>query len=156
MQTRTFAISLALLIPLASTAAAASSTAAIITTIRGAIGAANADDATKVNSYFTPVSDVVDDFAPYHWGGSNAAAAWWSALNRVNGAMHVTGIHATILTVAQLRVSGDNAYAVVPLSISYLLKGKAGRERGLWTLTLRRSGVLWKIATAAYADESRS
>jgi hypothetical protein len=152
VKSRAMYASLLLCAAIFSPAIAADSQAPITATIRGALDALNADDAAKAGTYFTPVSDVVDDFAPYHWSGAGAAAAWWRSVDRVNAAVHITNIHAAMRGVARLRTSGDRAYAVVPLLITYVNNGKHDQERGLWTLTLRRTGSSWMIETAAYAN----
>lgn len=151
MRLRLLAFFLVLAGLLASPATAAGPGGAIMATVNGAIAAANADSAAGVNAYFTPSSSVVDEFAPYHWSGPSAAAAWWTALDRMDVATHTVHLHATVQTITQFHVTGNLAYVVVPMSITFTARGKPGHEMGLWALTMRRTGSTWRIATAAWA-----
>jgi ketosteroid isomerase-like protein len=152
MKLRTLSIALATLgLLAAATTAAMGLSSGIMATVTGVIAAANADSATRVNSYFSPNAVVIDEFAPYTWSGANAGAAWWTAIDTGNAKAGVTHLRATVGRITQYDVGANAAYVVVPLTITMIQKGKASRETGLWTLTLRRAGVLWKITTAGWA-----
>ncbi len=129
-------------------ATSTSSNDGIMATIHGALAAADSDNVTLLNSYYTSNPEVVDVFAPFLWSGPDAAAAWRREVDRVNPTLHIAHLRVSMRSAPIIRVSRDEAYAVVPLRITYLLRGKPRIGHGLWTLTLRRIGSAWKITTA--------
>jgi ketosteroid isomerase-like protein len=136
---------------LAAPAAAKPLPAAVMAPINAMLAATNADKGAQIATYYTPDAVVVDEFAPYVWTGPTAGAQWWAGVDKQIAAMGTHTIHAAAQPVKHFDVTGDRAYVVVPLIISFAVKGKPGRETGLFTLTLRRSGSTWKIATQTWA-----
>jgi ketosteroid isomerase-like protein len=136
---------------LAAPAAAKSPPAAVMAPINAMLAATNADKGAELAAYYTPDAVVVDEFAPYAWTGPAAAAQWWAGVDKQIAAMGTHAIHAAAQPIKHFDVTGDSAYVVVPLIISYAVKGKPGHETGLFTLALRRSGGQWKIATQTWA-----
>jgi hypothetical protein len=137
-------------------AVAAGPNAAVMATVNGVIAAADADNAGQVNSYFASSAHVVDDFAPYVWSGSDAGSRWWTASDKDAAKHGVTDLRATLQPITHYGVAGDDAYVVLPLALTYTLKGKPGHTNGLWTLTLHQSGGSWKITSATWATTSGS
>jgi ketosteroid isomerase-like protein len=78
-------------------------------------------------AYYTSDAVVVDEFAPYVWTGPTAATQWWAGVDK------------------QMAQMGANTISA---------KGKPGHETSLFTLTLRRIGGTWKIATQTWATET--
>ena len=146
----------ALLTSLALPAAAAGPSAAIMATVNGIVAAVNADKAADVNSYFSSNGHIVDDFAPYVWNGADAGSRWWTASDKDLAKNGVASLRATVQTITRYGAVGDDAYVVVPLSLSYTMKGKPARASGLWTLTLHQTGGSWKITSATWATTSGS
>jgi ketosteroid isomerase-like protein len=138
---------------LAVPALAAGPNQAIMVPVTGAVAAVNADDAAKLNAYFMPTAMVVDEIAPFTWSGPHAAAAWLHDLDRLDAQAGITSLHATLGDVTHFDVTGDHAYVVAPLNISWLSKGKLQRESGLWVFTLYHEGPTWKIATVSWATQ---
>jgi ketosteroid isomerase-like protein len=136
---------------LAAPAAAKSLPAAVMAPISAILAATNADKGAELGTYYTPDAVVVDEFAPHVWTGPTAAAQWWAGVDKQMAQMGTHAIHAAAQPIKHFDVTGDSAYVVVPLNISYAVKGKPGHETGLFTLTLRRSGGTWKIATQTWA-----
>jgi ketosteroid isomerase-like protein len=141
---------------IATPALAAAPNAAIMTTLNGLLAATNADNASKVNSYFTSPATIVDEFPPYTWTGPNAGAAWWRAVAASNVSLHIKNMHVAMGRITQSNVSGSWAYAVVPLTITATSKGKPWRETGLWAAVLHRTGGVWKVASASWATSTTS
>jgi ketosteroid isomerase-like protein len=135
----------------AAPATAKSLPAAVMAPINAMLAATNADKGTELAAYYTPDAVVVDEFAPYVWTGPTAASQWWAGVDKQIAQMGTHTIHAAAQPIKHFDVTGDSAYVVVPLYISYAVKSKPGHETGLFTLTLRRSGGAWKIATQTWA-----
>jgi SnoaL-like domain len=144
----------ALLLTLTAPASAAGPGAAIMATVNGVVRSFGVDKPSSVGTWFTPNATVVDDFAPYSWTGTNAAVRWWTALDAGNVKAGLAKLRITARPVTQFDVSGDIAYVVVPLDLSFVLKSKLEHQSGLWALTLRRSGERWTIVSASWALET--
>jgi ketosteroid isomerase-like protein len=136
---------------LAAPAAAKSLPVAVRVPIDAMLAATNADKGGELAAYYTSDAVVVDEFAPYVWTGPTAASQWWAGVDKQMAQMGTKAIHAAAQPIVHYSVTSDSAYVVVPLYISYAVKGKPGHETGLFTLTLRRSGGAWKIATQTWA-----
>lgn len=146
----------ALLASLTLPVAASETDAAVMAALNGVIAAADADNASQVNSYFALSATVVDDFPPFSWSGSDAGARWWSTSDKDIAKHGIAHVHAVLQTVTQFAVAGDDAYVVAPLAITYTVKGQPARTSGLWTLTLRQMGGTWKITSATWTTTSGS
>jgi hypothetical protein len=155
MVSRAIAIA-ALLTSLALPVAASGPNAAVMATLNGVIAAADADDASQVNSYFASSANVVDDFPPFSWSGPAAGARWWSTSDKDAAKHGIAHVQAVLQPVTRFAVAGDDAYVVAPLAITYTVKGQPARTSGLWTLTLRQIGGSWKITSATWATTSGS
>lgn len=138
---------------LASPALAAGSNSAIMVPVAGAVAAVNADNGAKLNSYFMPKATVVDEFSPFIWSGPNVAAVWLHDLDQANARTGITELHATMLGITHVDITGDHAYVEAPLDISWHYKGKIQRETGLWVFTLYHTGGVWKITTVSWAAQ---
>lgn len=139
----------------ASAAAHRGPSDAVMEPINALIAAANADDAAAMDRYVTGDAVVVDDFAPYRWTGAHAARQWWTAIDALFAKAGITNLRATASPVAQYSVSGDAAYVVVPLAVSYELKGKRALSTGLWTCVVHRTGTAWRVAVVAWGTLTR-
>ncbi len=137
----------ATLLTLAAPAAAATPLAVLMVPIKAMIAATNANNIAGIDAYYTSDAVVVDEFAPYRWAGQAAATQWWNGVNKNTAQLDSANVQATVQTVKHYQVAGDNAYVVVPLHITYTLKGQPAYENGILALTLRREGGTWKIAT---------
>ena len=153
MVSRAIAVA-ALLTSLALPVAASEPNAAVMATLNGVIAAADADNASQVNSYFAPSATVVDDFPPFSWTGAFAGSRWWSASDTDAARHGITHVHAVLQPATSFAVAGDVAYVVAPLAITYTVKGEAARTSGLWTLTLCQIAGSWKITSATWATTS--
>jgi hypothetical protein len=155
MRIRTIALA-AVLASATLPAAAAERNAAVMATVDGVLAAADADNASRLNFYFASSANVVDDFPPFAWSGADAGARWWTASDKDAAKHGVAHVHATLQPVTHFVVTGDDAYVVAPLAITYTVKGKAAHTDGLWTLTLHQTGGSWKITSATWATTSGS
>lgn len=147
---RVFFLAAILLLPAAAAAAAATPLAVLMVPINPMIAATNADNVAGIDAYYTPDAVIVDEFAPYRWAGQAAATQWWSGVRKTSATLGTANLHAAVQKVNHYQVSGDDAYVVVPLHITYTLKNQPAYEDGLLTLTLRRGGGIWKIATQIF------
>ncbi len=135
-------------------AAAADPRSAVLAVVDAMIARCNADSAPGVDAHFASPSIVVDDFEPFLWSAPHAARRWWADVDRALAAGHVAHLHLVrgVPTSFTIDAHGDESYLVIPLNLTYTVRGKPASERGLWVLTLRLLGGTWKIVSAAYGQ----
>jgi ketosteroid isomerase-like protein len=146
----------ALLAALSAPATAATVPAAVMAPISGIIKDSNANNTAGLDSNYTSDAVVIDEFTPYVWTGSGAGSRWWNGVIQLNKKMSLTNMRAAMRPIEHFNVTGDKAYVVVPLVITYGYKGKLQKETGTLTLTLQRSGNLWKVATQTWGTLSNT
>lgn len=147
----------ALAAPVSSAPAMPSSPpAGVMATVNGVIGAVNANDPVRVNSYFAIRSTIIDEVPPYVWSGTAAGAAWWRTVQSVLAQQHGSALHVTMQRIASWNMSSSGAYVVLDLRIANTIHGRPHHEDGLWALTMKRLGGTWVVTTAAWATLPQS
>jgi ketosteroid isomerase-like protein len=124
--------------------------AAVTLPIHRFADAANKGDSKTEAALCTSPASVVDEFPPYVWQGSDACAAWASALARFSKTMQVTDMAVTLAKPSTLSIDGSTAYAVFPSTLTYRQREKPVKETGLWTFALRKTPSGWHIAAWAW------
>jgi ketosteroid isomerase-like protein len=93
---------------------------------------------------------IIDDFAPYQWSGTGAAAAW---SRDMAGMASKYGMSTWSVGLDEPRmevVSDRGAYLVVPIDVRWLQDGSAAERRGFMTLALREDADGWRISMLAW------
>jgi ketosteroid isomerase-like protein len=129
---------------------------AAMQTVNGIVADLNANNTTHLSTHYLPNAVISDEFAPYTWMGSGAASRWWTGFNQLVARYKFTNVRSTIGTIKFSSITGDSAYAVVPLELRYTAKGKPQRETGAVILTLKRANGSWKVLTQSWATYSNT
>lgn len=95
---------------------------------------------------------VVDDTPPHVWQGTGACAAWMDAYEAWAKSDEVTGVSETIDKVRHIDISGDFAYVVQSVGLTWTEKGKPMTEKAIETVTLKKTLAGWRITGWAWAD----
>jgi ketosteroid isomerase-like protein len=95
---------------------------------------------------------IVDDTPPHVWQGSGACAAWLEAYQAWAKSDEVTGASETIFKVRHIDISGDFAYVVQSVGLSWIEKGKPMSEKAVETVTLQKTSAGWRITGWTWAD----
>ena len=95
---------------------------------------------------------VVDDTPPHVWQGTGACAAWMDSYEMWAKSNNVTGVSETIVQVRHLDISGDFAYVVQSVGLSWAEKGSPMSEKAIETVTLKKTPAGWRITGWAWAD----
>lgn len=123
--------------------------AAIATLAHAIVGAANANDASKLRGIYTDDAVVIDEDPPFVWRGANAGVMWWRSVAKIIATKHAT-LHAAGLPFTEYRVDGDDAYLIQPMRIEKSAGGHTMVERGMQTYTFHRARGVWKISSAVW------
>lgn len=96
---------------------------------------------------------IIDDFPPHVWQGANTCADWWSAAGAYFKKNGITDNVVTLHKPWRVTVTGDRAYAVIPVTLTYKLNGKPMVESGsVLTAIAQKVGVSWRIKGFSWAQ----
>ena len=108
----------------------------------------NTGDAAKAGAAYTPAAGIIDEFAPHHWASFGEWAKDADAYFKAGG---VTNLHIAMSAPSNKEVEATQAYAVVPTTLTYDTKGKPTVEKGLFTFSLAKTPVGWRITGWAWS-----
>jgi ketosteroid isomerase-like protein len=132
--------------------AAASDKADVLATVKHYADSFNKGDTGAAVAVCAPNAVIIDDFSPFIWQGANACGTWLSDLDTASKAAGITDGAVKMGKVWRVNLDGNHAYAVVPTSYSYKLKGKPVVKPGsVWTLALAKGADGWKITGWAWS-----
>jgi ketosteroid isomerase-like protein len=124
----------------------------VLATITRMTDAVNKGDAPTAFAAFTASPTIVEDLAPYRWTGPGTPQAWLEGMGANAQAHGITTINMRLAPPTRIEVANDRAYAIVPGTLSYVLKdGHAEQADGLITALLQRTGSDWKIDTLIWS-----
>jgi ketosteroid isomerase-like protein len=133
--------------------AAPSEQAAVLGTVHQFVDAFNKGDTKTVVAACAPSTSIIDDFAPHVWDGPRACADWTSAYDADAKKNKITDGIVTMGTPWHVDVTGDRAYAVVPVIYTYKQNGKPVTESGsVFTVALKKIAAGWRITGWAWAQ----
>jgi len=88
---------------------------------------------------------IIDEFAPYHWVGPNAAHGWSDDFQKMAEATGVTDGNVKYGKSKRTEIAGDSAYVIIPTVYTFKQKGKPLVEEGQMTFALHSESGVWKI-----------
>jgi ketosteroid isomerase-like protein len=120
--------------------------------VRQYVDAFNRSDAETMASTFAVPGMILDGMAPHVWHGPTAAQDWYRDV-LAEGEQHgASGYVVTLGEPRHVTVTGDNAYVVVPASMTFKVHDKQVTQTGAtFTVALRKLSNGWRIAAWAWA-----
>lgn len=116
------------------------------TTIATFGAAFNKGDVVAAKAMMVPAASIVDEVAPFGWGGPAAFDTWLSDLSKSEAAEGKTGGVVAISAPSRELIAGDRAYAVAPATYTFKQKGTLMRETAQITFVMAKTSDGWKIA----------
>lgn len=101
----------------------------------------------------TTLTAITDEFAPYFWHGPNAAADWFSDLQKSSAHDHDTDFVIAPGKASQLNINSDKAYAVYPTVLTFKHRGKPMTEHGAFAMAFDKSSGNWRMTSWAWATD---
>ena len=132
---------------LAFAPAAQAGDASVETAITQFSAALHAGDSKTAKTFLAPRTVILDDVAPYYWAGANAFESWQDDLAKASAARGMSEENAELGAPTRVEVSGDHAYAVLPATQTFKMKGRPMREKAQLTFILARDVAGWKITS---------
>lgn len=111
-------------------------------------------DAGDSEAFFAAHQDgavIVDEFAPYVWGGPNSARRWAAAYDQDSKKRGISGGRVDHTAPIQAVSDGSSAYVVLPTTYRFNQDGRKMAGKGSMTFVMTRSGSAWKIASWTYS-----
>jgi hypothetical protein len=131
----------------ASAGPAEDATAAVTTTLDKFNGG-------DVDAFFAAHIDgalIVDEFAPYVWGGTGSTQKWGGDYMKDAEARGISGGRMDYGKPIQAASNGSSAYIVLPTTYSFTQRGTKMAGAGSMTFVMNRVGGAWKIASWTYS-----
>jgi hypothetical protein len=142
---RTIGFAFALVVVIAMPALAADDAA--LAPIHQFADGMNAGDMKKAAGAYAPSPSIIDEFPPHHW---SSFASWLRDAGASFKAQGITDLRIVYGAVGDTVIGAKQAYAVVPTTLTYKVKGKPTAEKGIFTFALAKDAAGWKIAAWAW------
>ena len=120
--------------------------------VRKYVDAFNQGDAAGMATTFAIPGSILDGMAPHVWQGPTATQDWYRDV-LVEGKQHgASDYFITLSEPLHNNVTGDNAYVVVPATMTFKVRGEQVTQSGaVFTVALRKLADGWRIAAWAWA-----
>ena len=111
----------------------------------------NAGDAAAFIATHQDGAIIIDEFAPYVWGGPGSAQRWVGDYATYTQGTGDSGGRVDYGKPVQAVSDGNSAYIVLPTTYRFTRKGTKMASPGHMTFVMRRAGNDWKIASWTFA-----
>ena len=139
---------LCLTLTLSTAAWAQDGEAAALAPMHQLADAMNAGDIRTAAAAYTASATIIDEFAPHHWTSFTDWARDADSFFKAGG---VTGLKIALSAPSYKEIGANYAYAVVPTTLSYAVKGKPTDEKGLFTFSTAKTANGWRITSWAWS-----
>jgi ketosteroid isomerase-like protein len=107
-----------------------------------------------IDAFFAAHRDgalIIDEFAPYVWGGAGSAQKWAGDYMKDAETRGISGGHMDYGQPISAASDGTSAYIVLPTTYRFTQKGTKMAGAGSMTFVMSRVGSGWKIASWTYS-----
>ncbi len=122
-----------------------------VAAVRAYIDAFNRGDVEAMAEMFAVPGSILDGMTPHVWQGPTAARDWYADV-LIESEQHGASNHGVVVGEPQHNnVSGNNAYVVVPATMTFQIHGRTVTQSGaVFTVALRKLGDAWRITAWAW------
>ena len=127
-----------------------------LATVYQYINAFNKGDGEEMGANFAVPGSILDGMPPHVWLGPTASEDWYRDV-LIEGEQHgASGYSVTLGEPLHNAITGDNAYVVVPATMTFKVHGQQVTQTGaIFTIALRKLAKGWRIAAWAWAKGTR-
>jgi ketosteroid isomerase-like protein len=112
----------------------------------------NRGDARLMAATCANPMQILDGMAPHVWQGPTASDDWYRDVLEEAEHLGASDYHITLEEPRHVNVTGDSAYVVVPVTLSFNLRGQQVKQTGaMFTVALRQVGAEWRLTAWAWA-----
>lgn len=94
---------------------------------------------------------IVDEFAPFVWGGSGSVQKWLGDYGKDAAARGISGGRVDYGKPIQANADAGAAYVVLPTTYRFMQSGKKMAGAGSMTFVMARRDGQWKISSWTYS-----
>ena len=124
---------------------------AAISAVRNYLDSFNEGDAIAMDALCAVPMSILDGLAPHAWNGPTASADWYKDGMIAGEQKGATDYFVEVGEPRHLNVTGDNAYVVVPTTLSFKVHGQLITHSGAtFTAALRKLDDGWRLAAWAW------
>jgi hypothetical protein len=125
--------------------------AALMAPVTKFTAALNASQPDLPAGLFTPDAIVVDAFGPYRWAGAGSGIAQWyadlmGATPEDHAKIVAQKLHLVIKAPQYARITGDDAYLIVPGTFTFNDETGAHKQVARWVITEKKVNGAWLIS----------
>lgn len=127
-------------------------TTAPIAAVRDYIAAFNRGDASGMAALCADPMSILDGMAPHVWHGPTATQDWYRDVLVEGEHLGAGDYFVELGEPRHASVTGDNAYVVVPTTMTFKVRGQQITQTGAtFTVALRKVENAWRLAAWAWA-----
>ena len=104
-------------------------------------------------AYAPGTISIIDEFAPFHWTGPDAARAWAAGYDRNARANGISGGVVHYQSPTRVERGAGRAYVIMPTDYRYTQRGQAMAETGQLTAVVVRTQRGWKMTGWTWSGE---
>jgi ketosteroid isomerase-like protein len=121
-------------------------------TVRRYVDGFNRGDAKAMAAACADPMQILDGMSPHVWQGPTASDDWYADVLREGEHVGASEYHIILDEPRHVDVKGENAYVVVPATMTFKVQGNQHTQTGsIFTLALRRVGSDWRLTAWAWA-----
>ena len=116
------------------------------------IDAFNSSDRKAMTATCADPMQILDGMSPHVWQGPTASDDWYRDVLTEGEHVGASGYQITLGEPRHVDVTADNAYVVVPATMTFKIQGKRVTQTGsIFTVALRKFGTQWRLTAWAWA-----
>lgn len=117
----------------------------------------NRGDGAAMAATFAVPGSILDGMPPHVWQGPTASQDWYRDVLIEGEAHGASGYFVTLGEPLHNNITGNNAYVVVPASMTFKVQNQPVVQNGaIFTIALRKLDDGWHIASWAWAKGTRA
>ena len=114
--------------------------------VRQYVDAFNNSDPKAMAEICADPMQILDGMSPHVWQGPTASDDWYGDVLTEGEHVEASGYHITLGEPRHVDVTGDNAYVVVPATMTFNIQGKQVTQTGS-IFTVAFSQAWYEVAT---------
>ena len=120
--------------------------------VRNYTDAFNRGDAEGQAAACADSMQILDGMSPHVWQGPTAAEEWWRDVVAEGEHLGASGYSIALGDPLHVDENSENAYVVVPATMTFDLRGQQVKQTGsVYTVALRKVDADWRLTAWAWA-----
>ena len=123
-----------------------------MTAVHQYVDAFNSSDPKAMARICADPMQILDGMSPHVWQGPTASDDWYRDVRAEGEQVGASGYKIVLGEPRHVDVTADNAYVVVPATMTFSIQGKYLTQTGsMFTVALRKLDTQWRLIAWAWA-----